>query len=430
MSQDVYQCKKQNKPISGVVEVPGSKSMTNRALLLAALSKEDSCLEGVLFSDDSRHFLQCLQELGFELFIEEENARVTMKGTGGQIPKKSGTIHVGSAGTAARFLTALLALSDGTYTINCSDQMKKRPMKPLFDALTEMGAEFTYIEEEGFLPAKVKGNGGICKDVTMDISKSTQFLSALLMVAPLTKNGLKITITSEKKEGSYIRITTKMMEQFGVHVEFDGAVYRVAGNQKLTVGNYYIEPDVSAACYFYGIAVLTGGTITVKNVFRTSMQGDMKFLDVLQQLGCLITETKYGIQVTGPKEGQYTGIDVNMNDFSDQTMTMAVLAAYGTTPTIIRNVGHIRVQECNRMAAIVNELNRVGILCEEKGDDLWITPGRLKSATIETYEDHRMAMAFSLLGIRTDGIQIADPACCKKTFEGYFSVLDKLLEAN
>lgn len=195
----IYQCRKQNKPISGVVKVPGSKSMTNRALLLAALSKKDSKLSGVLFSDDSRHFLMCLEQLGFSLQIDEKNKTVTMQGTGGNIPNKTGTINVGSAGTAARFLTALLALSDGEYIIDCSEQMKKRPMKPLFDALTEMGASFSFLEEEGFLPARVIGNGGTCKDVTMDISKSTQFLSALLMVAPLTKNGLKIKITSEKK---------------------------------------------------------------------------------------------------------------------------------------------------------------------------------------------------------------------------------------
>ncbi len=425
-----YYCKKQSKPISGVVCVPGSKSMTNRALLMATLSKEDSKLSGVLFSEDSRHFLMCLEQLGFNLQIDEEAKTVVMQGTGGNIPNKTGTINVGSAGTAARFLTALLALSDGEYVIDCSDQMKKRPMQPLFEALTEMGASFTFLDKEGFLPAKVVGNGGTCKDVTMDISKSTQFLSALLMVAPLTKNGLNIKITSEKKDGAYIRITTKMMEQFGAHVDFDGEVYNVAGGQEVVVGDYYIEPDVSAACYFYAIAALLGGTITVKNVFYTSMQGDMKFLDVLKVLGCKVEEKENGIQVTGPKDGVYEGIDVNMNDFSDQTMTMAAVAAYATTPTIIRNVGHIRLQECNRMAAIVNELTRVGIHCEEEGDNIKITPTQVKPAVIETYEDHRIAMAFSLLGLKSEGIVIADPDCCKKTFEEYFEVLDALLEEN
>ncbi len=426
----IYRCRKQNKPISGVVKVPGSKSMTNRALLLATLSKKDSKLSGVLFSDDSRHFLMSLEQLGFKLQIDELNKTVTMQGTGGNIPNKTGTINVGSAGTAARFLTALLALSDGEYIINCSEQMKKRPMKPLFDALTEMGASFTFLEEDGFLPARVIGNGGTCKDVTMDISKSTQFLSALLMVAPLTKNGLRIKITSEKKDGAYIRITRKMMEQFGAQVDFDGEVYTVSGGQEVVVGDYYIEPDVSASCYFYAIAALLGGSITVKNVWHSSMQGDMKFLEVLKLLGCKVEEKEDGVNVTGPKDGVYKGIDINMNDFSDQTMTMAVLAAYATTPTVIHNVGHIRLQECNRMAAIVNELNRAGINCIEEGDDLMITPGEIKPSIIETYEDHRIAMAFSLLGLKSEGIIIDNPDCCKKTFEEYFQVLDELLSNN
>lgn len=426
----IYQCRKQNKPISGVVKVPGSKSMTNRALLLATLSKKDSKLSGVLFSDDSRHFLKCLEQLGFELQIDELNKTVTMQGSGGNIPNKTGTINVGSAGTAARFLTALLALSDGEYVIDCSEQMKKRPMKPLFDALSEMGASFTFLEEEGFLPAKVIGNGGTCKDVTMDISKSTQFLSALLMVAPLTKNGLRIKVTSEKKDGAYIRITRKMMEQFGAQVDFNGEVYEVSGGQEVVVGDYYIEPDVSAACYFYAISALFGGTITVKNVLYSSMQGDMKFLDVLKKLGCKVEEKEEGIRVTGPKDGIYKGIDIDMNDFSDQALTMAALGAYATTPTIIRNVGHIRLQECNRMAAIVNELNRVGVNCVEEGNDLIITPGIVNPATIETYEDHRVAMAFSLLGLKSEGIIIDNPDCCKKTFEEYFEVLDELIEKN
>ncbi len=426
-NKTVYKVPKQNQPVSGIVEVPGSKSMTNRALLLAALSTQKTYLSGVLFSDDSRHFLDCLQTLGFDLEIFEDERCVIITGTGGVIPKKTGIINVGSAGTAARFLTAMLALSDGEYTIQCSDQMKKRPMKPLIDALTQLGAQFEYLEEVGFLPVQVVGNQGYCKEVSMDISKSTQFLSALLMVAPITKNGLTITITSEKKDGSYIQITRKMMEQFEAKVEFDGEKYKVPGNQSIIVKNYAVEPDVSAACYFYAIAALTGGTITVKNVFYTSMQGDMKFLDVLKQLGCQVKETSIGIQVSGPKDGVYPGIDVDMNDFSDQTMTLATLAAYATSPTTIRNIGHIRGQECNRALAITNELNRVGIECIERGDNLLITPGKVHPANIETYEDHRVAMAFTLLGLKTEGIQIVNPKCCSKTFENYYDVLDQLL---
>lgn len=424
----IYRVPCQNGPVNGIVQVPGSKSITNRALLLAALSAQTCQLNGVLFSDDSRHFLDCLLSLGFDIVIDEEHKKVTITGTAGCIPNKTGTIHVGSAGTAARFLTAMLALSDGVYQINCSTQMEKRPMMPLFEALEGMGASFQYLKEPGYLPVIVTGNAGKCRDISMDISKSTQFLSALLMVAPTTDNGLRIHISSEKKDGSYIRITREMLKQFSVTTRFDGTVYEIPGRQNIKIDNYIIEPDISAACYFYAIAALTGGSIVVKNVMPESMQGDLKFLSVLEKLNCRKTVTAEGIQITGPENGIYPGVDVDMNDFSDQTMTMAALAAYATSDTIIRNVGHIRLQECNRMQAIVNELNRAGVACRVEADNIIIHPGWIHKASLKTYEDHRVAMALTLLGLRTEGIVIEDPLCCKKTFENYYEVLEELLE--
>lgn len=426
----VYRVPRHPGPISGSVKVPGSKSITNRALLIAALSKGKASFEGVLFSDDSRHFLSSLVALGFEVDIDEPGQRVTVIGHGGQIPNKEATINVGSAGTAARFLTAMLALSDGRYTINCSDQMKKRPMKPLFDALISIGASFDYLEKEGYLPVRVTGNKGICQNISMDITKSTQFLSALLMVAPMTNKGVKITITSPKKDGAYIRITRHMMEQFGVATTFDGNAYHIPKGSNYTIGHYLIEPDMSAACYFYGIAALTGGTILVEGVRSDLIQGDIKFLKVLEALGCHLEAQDLGLQVTGPKEGHYKGIEVDMNDFSDQTMTLAALAVFATSPTHIKNVAHIRLQECNRMEATVNELTSIGCQVTADGENILITPGPVHGATIKTYDDHRMAMAFSLLGLKIDDILIDDPMCCRKTFENYFEVLTNLLKNN
>ncbi len=449
----IYIVDKCDMPVNGVVTVPGSKSMTNRALLLAALSKGKSHLKGVLFSDDSRHFLECLICLGFEICINEENKTVDIQGCGGLIPKKNGIINVGSAGTAARFLTAMLALSDGIYTINCSGQMKKRPMAELFRVLSGMGAAFEYLEQEGYLPVRVTGMGYrhsnkwketsnisdyavdnrvslLGKEINMDISKSTQYLSALLMMAPVIRGGLKIHITSEKKDGSYIRITRRMLEQFGVKSEFDGTAYYVEGNQNISIGDYYVEPDVSAACYFYGIAAITGGSIIVQNVNFSSMQGDMKFITLLEKMGCTVEETQKGICVTGPAGGRYQGIDVDMNDFSDQALTLAALAAFAESDTRIRNIGHIRGQECNRMAAIVNELRKCGLDCSEKGNDIIISSGVPHGAIIDTYEDHRVAMAFTLLGLKVEGIMIDNPECCRKTFENYYDVLEQLLREN
>ena len=428
MSQ--YEVKTINHPLDCTVDVPGSKSITNRALLMAALAKGKSVLNGVLFSNDSRYFLTSLISLGYIIEVNEVENYVAINGHGADIPKKNATIDVGSAGTAARFLTAMLALSDGEYIINASEQMKKRPMLPLFEALTAMGAEFTFIEKNGHLPVKVKGaafNGAVpASEVDIDISESTQFLSALLMVAPMLENGLKINITSKKTEGSYIKITTKMMHQFGCDTLHDGSVYEIPAGQTYMAETYLIEPDVSAACYFYAAAALTGGHVLVKNVHSTSMQGDMKFLDVLKQMGCVIREEREGIYVTGPENGQYSGVDVDMNDFSDQTMTLAAIAPFANTPTYIKNIGHIRLQESDRIHAIVTELTRVGIKVEEEQDAIRIHPGTPHAALIQTYDDHRMAMAFALIGLKCEGIVIDNCECCGKTFENYFSVLDSL----
>lgn len=426
-NQLIYRVPLHLEPIHATVHVPGSKSITNRGLLIAALSEGMATLDGVLFSDDSRHFLDSLIALGFEVDIDELLKTVSIRGLNGKIPNKQAMINVGSAGTAARFLTAMLALSEGEYIIQCSQQMKKRPMKPLFEALSSMGAVFEYIEQDGFLPVKVIGNKGNCHKVQMDISKSTQFLSALLMVAPMIKNELQIEITSEKKDGAYIRITRNMMEQFHVSTRLDGDTYIVPKDSSYLVGNYSVEPDVSAACYFYSMAALTGGSVTVMGVHKDLMQGDMKFLNVLRELNCHIEETTHGIKVVGPSEGIYEGVEVDMNDFSDQTMTLAALATYATTPTLIKNVAHIRVQECDRMQATVNELTKLGINITADGENITIIPGPIKPASIETYDDHRMAMAFSLIGLKTEGIIIENPLCCKKTFENYFEVLDSVI---
>lgn len=423
----LYHVPVQNRPIIGTVQVPGSKSITNRALLMAALSEGKTTLTGVLFSDDSRHFLGSLLALGFEVDINELNKIVTVTGLGGHIPNKEATIDVGSAGTAARFLTALLALSDGNYVIDCSEQMKKRPMKPLFEVLSDMGATFEYLETKHHLPVRVKGNGGQCRNISLDITKSTQFLSSLLMMGPMIKSGLTIHITSENLDGSYIRITRRMLEQFGAFVVLDGSDYHIPRNSTFQCATYAIEPDMSSACYFYAMAALTGGEVTVKGIRMNLMQGDIKFLGVLEQLGCTIFETEVGVQVTGPSEGHYKGVEINMHDFSDQTMTLAALAPFATTQTIIRGVSHISLQECDRMQGIVNELSRVGIDCQTDGETIIIQPGKPHRAIIKTYDDHRFAMAFTLLGLRADGITIDDPLCCRKTFENYFEVLDELL---
>lgn len=409
------------------LSVPGSKSITNRALLLAALAKGKSVLMGALFSEDSRHFLSCLQELGFPVEIDEKNHTVTVTGFGGQIPKKEASIYVGSAGTAARFLTAMLGLSDGIYHLDSSEQMKKRPMKPLLDSLESIGVEVIYEDKEGFFPFTLKGSSHTRNTIEVNIQSSSQFLSALLMSAPMKAEGLTISLVGEKHALSYVAITTTMMKQFGctVKVPAEGQ-YIVPAASSYQPQSYQIEPDVSAACYFYSMVPLLGGTVQVQHVHRTSMQGDIRFLSILEGFGCTLTDAPDGIRLSCSSPRSYAGMEIDLSDCSDQTMTLAALAPFASSPVTIRNIAHIRLQESNRIRAIVTELTRLGISCMELEDGIYIEPGRPRAGVIETYADHRIAMSFSLIGLVVPGIQISNPACCKKTFEEYFEILDHI----
>ncbi|MBR5407094.1 MAG: 3-phosphoshikimate 1-carboxyvinyltransferase [Lachnospiraceae bacterium] len=410
------------------VEVPGSKSITNRALLLAAMCTGRCTLKGVLFSDDSRAFLSCLKELGFELAVDEDNRTVTINGTGGKIPNRQACVNVGSAGTAARFLTVFLAFAGGSYRLDASPQMCRRPMEPLISTLRTVGVNITCSGEEGHFPFGLSSGGVSASGLSIDTDLSSQFASAILMAAPLLDNGLKVNLTGNRTNGSYIGITLKMMEQFGFGYERSGDVITVNGGCPRNPSGYTVEPDVSAACYFYAMSPLCNKTICVKNVHADSMQGDIKFVECLKMLGCTVEEPWEGITVIPPVSGKYDGIDINMQDFSDQTMTMAVLAAFAGSPSYIHGIGHIRLQESDRLNAIITELNRLGCACSAIEDytGICIEPAPMHGADIETYEDHRMAMAFSLAGLRIPDVSILNPMCCRKTFEDYFDVLDSI----
>ena len=309
-------------------------------------------------------------------------------------------------------------------------------MAELFDLLSGAGAKITFLEEEGHLPVRITGcryaradktAGETPRELSLDITKSTQFLSALLLIAPMVPEGMKIHITSEKTDGSYIRITRKMMQEFGVSVAFDGRDYEVPCRSSYRKETYMVEPDMSAACYFYAAAAVTGGRALVRHVHMDNTQGDLRFLEVLEHMGCTADDTPEGILVTGPADGALRGITVNMNDFSDQALTLAAIAPYASSSVKITHVGHIRGQECDRLHAIVTNLRNAGITCEEGDDWVCIHPGKPQPCKIETFEDHRVAMAFAVMGLGAEGIEILNPGCCKKTFENFFEVLDGLL---
>lgn len=412
------------------IDVPGSKSITNRALLLATLAEGTSTLRGVLFSDDSRHFLKCVQDLGFETEVDEAARVVSVQGLGGAVPRGNADLYVGSAGTAARFLTAFLGLSEGAYHMDASGQMRKRPMAPLLRSLEELGCEICYDAEaeEGHFPFTLRGHGFGKEKIAVNIDHSSQFLSALLIASCLCEKDFTTHI--EGTHGmAYIEITLNMMKQFGVHVErLSESAFLTRAGQRYQALDYQIEPDASAACYFYAMSLLLNRSVRVNGVHFDSLQGDVAFIRLLEKMGCKAADTDKGILLEPPADGIFHGITCDMSACSDQAITLAAIAPFADGPTTITGIGHIRFQESDRIAAIAAELSKMGIKCEERKDSITIYPGNPVPATVETYDDHRMAMGFSLTGLRSRGIVIVNPDCCRKTFENYFEVLEDVVK--
>lgn len=413
------------------VKVPGSKSITNRALLLAAMAEGESELRGVLRSEDASYFLECIKTLGFP--VKEEGDGLTITGFGGKIPKKEASIYVGSAGTAARFLAAMLAFSDGTYEMQSSEQMKKRPMGPLIASLREAGAEVVCLEEEDHFPLRIKGCGDTLKntELTVNIDKSSQFLSALLIAAGTRKEAIRIFL--EGSHGmAYVEMTASMMKDFGVEAKKEDATkeggnisYLISENTVYQNLSYDIEPDMSAAAYFYGIGAVTKSQVLVYGVQKKMLQGDVAFLDVLKKMGCDLQETEEGVLLLPAK--QLAGnLTFDMSSFSDQALTLSAIAPFADGPITIQGISHIRLQECDRIHAIVTNLTALGISVQENQDVITICPGKMKGAEIETFDDHRVAMSFAIPGLLTEGVTILNPMCCKKTFAEYFDVLEEV----
>lgn len=428
---EIYRVKTIKHPHPIEVTVPGSKSITNRALLIAALANGTSSLRGILFSDDSRVFLAALQSLGFTVEIDEGNKTVRIEGCGGAIPcvtdknddKIMADVYVGSAGTAARFLTAFLGLSKGCFRISSSEQMKKRPMKELLEALCQMGAQVTYEEEAYHFPFVIRNDGWATHNVTVDVDKSSQFLSALLISSVLSDEDFHISVNGSHGM-AYVEMTIAMMKQFGVAVlASKEKEYIIAGNAAYHSIDYQIEPDFSAACYFYAMSPLLKVPAKVHAVQLMGLQGDIQFLYVLKDMGCTLFEENDGVVVLPPQDGIHGG-EWDLSSFSDQALTLAAIAPFANAPVIIRGISHIRFQECDRIQAIETNLAAMGIQYGELEDGIMILPGIPHGCSIETFDDHRVAMAFSLPGLVTEQIEIQNPGCCRKTFENYFEVLE------
>lgn len=413
-------------PLEGTVYVPGSKSITNRALLLAALADGPSRLEGALFSDDTRYMEAALLQLGVEVRADEKAATYEVEGRGGAFPVAEAELFLGNAGTATRFLTAALCLGTGTYFVDGVPRMRQRPIGDLLGALRTLGAEIT--SPNDCVPLEIRANGLVGGAVTIRGDASSQFLSALLLVAPKTRDGLNITIDGPLFSKPYVDMTLQMLGQWGAtssHQEM--ASFHVPGGQQLTAQKYVIEPDASSASYFFAAAAVTGGRIRVKHLGKDALQGDVDFVDVLEKMGCTVKKAKNYVEVQGPEGGKLRGVSVDMNAISDTVMTLAAIAPFADSPVDITNVAHIRGKETDRLTALSNELGRLGVKVEEKPDGLTIFPAKkMKRAAIKTYDDHRMAMSFAITALRSPGIEIRDPGCVAKTFPDFFERLDKL----
>ena len=413
------------KPFDATVEVPGSKSYTNRALLIAAMASGTSMVTGALFSDDTRYMSASLRKLGVEIEADEKRATFNVHGNGGSIPISSAELYIGNSGTTSRSLTAYVSLGHGKFVIDGDEPMRHgRPISDLLDALRQIGVSVHTQFDNGHLPVIVEANGLEGGKTRLDVSKSSQFLTALLLIAPYAKTDVEIEVVGDR-EMPYIDITLSVMDAFGIQIVSEGYRYfRIKGGQRYQPRLYNIEPDASNASYFFAAAALTGGRVTVQHLNFDSAQGDVQFLNILEQMGCQVTVSDVGITVTGPH--QLKGIDVDMRAISDTSLTLAAIAPFADSKVTIRNIEHTRWQETDRIHAMVTELRKLGVPVVEHQDGLEISPAPITPTAIDTYDDHRMAMAFSLIGLKTQGIQINDPGCVSKTFPNYFEVLQEL----
>jgi 3-phosphoshikimate 1-carboxyvinyltransferase len=427
-------------PIRGSIRPPGSKSITNRALVCTALAEGESLLTGALDSEDTQLMAAALKQLGITVEHNPQSRSLRVSGGGGKIPAPEARLYVGNSGTTVRFLTAMVTLGRGVYRLEGKPRMAKRPIQDLLDALRQLGVDAISEFATGCPPVMVHGEGLSGGSAAIAGNVSSQFLSALLLTAPYARQTVELTIEGELVSQPYVEMTLAVMRAFGVTVQQrfpnsplpsgEGRVrgasgYIIPANQRYRGREYAIEPDASAASYFFAAAAITGGQVAVEGLSQNSLQGDVAFCECLRRMGCAVEYQADAIVVTG---GRLRGIDADMNALSDTVQTLAAVALFADGPTTIRNVAHIRHKETDRIGNLAAELRKLGAEVEELADGLTIHPRPLHGAEIETYDDHRMAMSLSLVGLQVPGVQISHPECTAKTYPGFFSDLEGLID--
>ena len=415
----------ETKPVKTAVtiEVPGSKSYTHRLLMAAALSDGGCRIVNPLRSEDTRLTMQALRAMG--VVIEERASEVLVSGTGGRLRSCADPLWLGNSGTSMRLLGGLAVLGQGDYLLTGSERMCQRPIQPLLEALRQMGVPAMAVNGDGCPPVRISGGHrrGGCT-VGVDCSVSSQYLTALLLIAPCLDQGLTLKVTHGPVSKPYIDMTIDILNACGIAVQREGFThFAVAGGQSYAAGNYRVEPDASQAGYFWAAAAVTRSTVKVAGITRSSRQGDVGLAGVLGRMGCRVACEPDGIAVSG---GELRAVTVDMGHMPDMVPTLAVVAAFAEGTTVITNVAHLRVKESDRLAAVERELNKLGIAAESTADELRIHGGRPRGATIETYDDHRIAMSFAVAGLRVPGVRIADETCVGKSFPNFWQVFAKL----
>jgi len=413
------------KPIDATLELPGSKSYSNRALLVAALAEGRSEIARALFSDDTHYMHTALSALGISVEADEAFQRFLVTGAGERIPAAGAELYTGNAGTAARFLTAAVALGHGTFVVDGSERMRQRPIQPLIDGLQQLGVDARARFGNGCPPVVVHARGipGGRARVRGDIS--SQYLSALMLAGPYAERGIEIDVEGELVSAPYIDITLDVMAAFGVRTERDGVRrFVVPGGQRYQGREYSIEPDASSASYFFAAAAVTGGRVRVSHLGAASAQGDLRFVDVLERMGCTVVREAGATEVRGPS--QLRAVDADFTRMGDVATTLAAIAPFADGPVTVRGIAQTHHEESDRPVAAATELRRIGIAVDETWDSLTIHPGSPQPAVIHTYDDHRIAMSFAVTGLKAPGVVIANPGCVAKTFPSFFDLLAEI----
>jgi len=410
------------KKVSATVHIPGSKSMTQRALVAAALAQDNSFISNALISQDTMHLIDGLRMLGAQIVSVEDGFFIS--GTTGKIINSGEELFLGNNGTALRFLTALVCLGKGKYVLTGEKRLCERPVGALVEALKEMGADI--LTHNNCPPVEINANGLNGGKIILRDIESSQYVSALLLCAPYTPKGMDLSLQGGVVSTPYIDLTIAVMKDFGAKIIQTGKYeYHVTAGEIYRGREYCVEGDTSSASYFFLAAALLKKTIKVEGINRQSRQGDIRLLSVLEELGCKVGSGENWVEVSGNNlaEGDFT---FDLNDMPDMVPTLAVLAAFREGQTVINNVAHLRIKESNRLAALVTELNRVGIEAREMPTGLVIQGGKMRPAKIETYNDHRMAMSFAIAGLVVRGIEIGDKKCVDKSFPSFWEELKKI----